>query len=173
MEFMGIAVGVLALVCTLALLFGVGGARKILGWGFGLLIFSVVGVGAAIGIWSLYQVHTQTAVSSIPGTTSPATPVRILAPLPTGFVLDNTPDLADKIKVTGPDKRIFVFSAGTEEAAINSYMQSQFGGPGSKRAECWAKEPGPWCNYRDEKEGPEKPPFDPSRPYIVVPEPKK
>ena len=148
MEFMGVAVGVLALVCTLALLFGVGGARKILGWGFGLLIFCAIGGGAAIGIWSLHQMHTQTAVSSIPGTASPATPVTILPPLPAGYVLDNTPDLADKIRVTGPDKRIFVFSAGTEEAAIESYMLSQYGAPGSRRSECWFKEPGPWCDYR-------------------------
>jgi hypothetical protein len=33
MEFMGISIGVLALTCALVLLFGVQGARKILGWG--------------------------------------------------------------------------------------------------------------------------------------------
>jgi hypothetical protein len=32
-NFMGAAVGILALVCTLVLLFGQRGARKILGWG--------------------------------------------------------------------------------------------------------------------------------------------
>ena len=77
-----------------------------------------------------------------------ADPVNILPALPSGFVLENTPDLADKIRVTGPDKRIFVFSAGTEKAAIESYMQTQYGAPGTARAECWAKEPGPWCDYR-------------------------
>jgi hypothetical protein len=148
MAFMGISVGVLALVCALVLLFGVRGARKILGRSFGLLIFCAVGVGAVIWIWSSYQMRTPTAVSSIPGAASPATPVRIIPPLPTGFVLDNTPDLADKIRVTGPDKRIFVFSVGTEKAAIEGFMLSQFGAPGSRRAECWTKEPGPWCDYR-------------------------
>jgi hypothetical protein len=149
MAFMGISVGVLALlVCALVLLFGVRGARKILGWSFGLLIFCAVGVGAVIWIWSSYQMRTPTAVSSIPGAASPATPMRIIPPLPTGFVLDNTPDLADKTRVTGPDKRIFVFYVGTEKAAIEGFMLSQFGAPGSRRAECWTKEPGPWCDYR-------------------------
>ena len=32
MEFMGISVGVLALICALVLLLGVRGTRKILGW---------------------------------------------------------------------------------------------------------------------------------------------
>jgi hypothetical protein len=118
MEFMGISVGVLALVCALILLFGARGTRKILGWSFALLIFCAIGVGAVAWISSL---PTQTTVSSIPKTASPATPVTVL---PTGSSLD-TPDLADKIKVTGPDKRTFVFSAGTEGAAIISYMQTQ------------------------------------------------
>jgi hypothetical protein len=145
MEFMGISVGVLALVCALILLFGARGARKILGWSVALLIFCAIGVGALAWISSL---PTQTTASSIPKTASTATPVTVLPPLPTGFVLDNTPDLADKIRVTGPDKRTFVFSAGTEKAAIESYMRSEYGAPGSPRAECWAKEPGPWCAYR-------------------------
>jgi hypothetical protein len=33
MEFMGIAVGILALICALVLLFGQRGARRVLGWG--------------------------------------------------------------------------------------------------------------------------------------------
>jgi hypothetical protein len=35
MEFMGVSVSILALVCVLVLLFGMRGARKILGWGLG------------------------------------------------------------------------------------------------------------------------------------------
>lgn len=146
MEFMGISVGVLALVCALILLFGAGGTRKILGWSFVLLC--AIGVGAVVWISSLNNRPTQATGSSIPNTASPATPVTILSPLPTGFVLDNTPDLADKIRVTGPDKRTFVFSAGTEAAAIEGYMRSQYGAPGSPAAECWTKEPGPWCVHR-------------------------
>jgi len=148
MEFMGISVGVLALVCALILLFGARGARKILGWSFVLVIFCAIGVGAVVWISSLNDRPTQTTASSIPNTALSATPVTILPPLPTGFVLDNTPDLADKIRVTGPDKRTFVFSAGTETPAIESYMRSQYGAPGSPAAECWTKEPGPWCAYR-------------------------
>src|SRR4051794_41007174 len=117
MEFMGISVGVLALVCALILLFGARGARKMLGWSFVLLIFCAIGVGAVVWISSLNNRPPQTTASSIPNTASPATPVTILPPLPTGLVLDNTPDLADKIRVTGPDKRTFVFAAGTETAA--------------------------------------------------------
>ena len=89
--------------------------------------------------WPKLQ-HTQTA--------GPATPLSILPALPSGYELDITPDLADKIRTTGPDKRIFVFSPGTGEAAIKSYLQTEYGAPGSPRAECWAKEPGPWCKYR-------------------------
>jgi hypothetical protein len=144
MEFMGISVGILALVGAFVLLFGVRGTRRILGWGFALLIFCAIGVGAVIWIQSSNEIPTQTTASSA----SPTTPVTIIAPLPDGFVLDNTPDLADKIRVTGPDKRIFVFSAGTGEAAITSYMQSQYGVLGSPRWNCWFKEPGPWCDYR-------------------------
>ena len=77
-----------------------------------------------------------------------AVPVAILPALPSGFVLEKTGDLAGKIQVTGPDKRIFLFSDGTEQAAIENYMQSVYGAAGSARAECWAKEPGPWCDYR-------------------------
>src|SRR5262249_13809069 len=117
MEFMGISIGVLALICALVLLFGVGGARRILGWGLALLIFCAIGVSAVVWISSLNQMSTQTTASSIPNTASPATPVKILPPLPAGFVLDDTPDLADKIRIRGPDNRIFVFSGGTEEAA--------------------------------------------------------
>ncbi|WP_139020555.1 hypothetical protein [Bradyrhizobium sp. ORS 285] len=148
MDFMGISVGILALVCALVLLFGARGARKLLGWSFGVLIFCAIGLSAVAWIRSSYEMRTQTAAASISGTASPATPISIIAPLPTGFVLDNTPDLADKIRVTGPDKRIFVFSVGTEKTAIESFMRSQYGVQGSRRAECWTKEPGPWCDYR-------------------------
>ncbi len=50
MEFMGISIGVLALICALILLFGVQGTRKILGWGLGLVILAVVGLG--VFIWA-------------------------------------------------------------------------------------------------------------------------
>ena len=132
---MGISIGVLALICALILLFGVQGTRKILGWGLGLLLLSAAGIGAFTWAWPKLQPAT-------------ATPLEIMSALPSGYELNITPDLADKIRVTGPDKRIFIFAAGTEEAAIKSYMQAQFGAPGSPRAECWTKEPGPWCNYR-------------------------
>jgi 4-amino-4-deoxy-L-arabinose transferase-like glycosyltransferase len=48
MEFMGIAVGILALLCALVLLFGRQGARKVLGWSFGLLILGWV----TIAVWA-------------------------------------------------------------------------------------------------------------------------
>jgi len=47
MEFMGIAVGILALICALVLLFGRHGTRMLLGWSFGLLIFGSV----TIAVW--------------------------------------------------------------------------------------------------------------------------
>jgi hypothetical protein len=49
MEFMGIAVGILALICALVLLFGRHGTRKILGWGLIALIL-VLGAIAVAGI---------------------------------------------------------------------------------------------------------------------------
>src|SRR6266581_3265274 len=50
MEFMGIAVGILALVCTAVLLFGAGGTRKILAW---LAVLAALGIGGTVGyiIW--------------------------------------------------------------------------------------------------------------------------
>jgi hypothetical protein len=48
MEFMGIAVGILALICALILLFGRRGTRKLLVWSFGLLILRSV----TIGVWA-------------------------------------------------------------------------------------------------------------------------
>lgn len=42
LSFAGFSVGVLALICTLVLLFGRGGARKILGWTFGLVIIGTI-----------------------------------------------------------------------------------------------------------------------------------
>jgi len=138
---MGISIGVLALICALILLFGVQGTRKILGWGLVLVILGAAGAGAFMWAWPKLQ-HSAAA-------TTPIIPLSILPALPSGFELEkNTPDLADKVIVTAPDKRIFIFAAGTKEAEIKSYMQTQFGAPGSPRAECWAKEPGPWCDYR-------------------------
>jgi len=40
MEFMGVAVGILALICALVLLFGRSGTRKVLGWGIAVEIKS-------------------------------------------------------------------------------------------------------------------------------------
>jgi hypothetical protein len=152
MEFMGVSIGVLALVCALVLLFGAHGARKILGWTLGLVIFGGVGVGAVIWGWPMLQqgpAPQKLTFDDIPNATvTTATPLTILPALPPGFVLDKTADVADKIQVTGPDKRIFLFAAGTERTAIQSYMQAQYGAPGTPRAACWAKEPGPWCDYR-------------------------
>jgi hypothetical protein len=85
MEFMGISIGILALICALVLLFGKQGARKILGWGFGLLIFGAVIVGAAAWAWSTYQHGVQTAAATM------ATPLSILPAPPPGFVVDNKP----------------------------------------------------------------------------------
>jgi hypothetical protein len=51
MEFMGIAVGILALICALVLLFGRHGTRKILGWSLGLVILGTAGVVAAV--WAI------------------------------------------------------------------------------------------------------------------------
>jgi hypothetical protein len=42
LSFMGFSIGILALICALVLLFGSSGARKILGWTFGLLILGTV-----------------------------------------------------------------------------------------------------------------------------------
>jgi hypothetical protein len=139
-EFMGISIGILALICALVLLFGAQGARKILGWSVALLIITAVVVGALVWAWSKYQYGgVRTATANI------ATPLAILPALPPGFELDNK---AGEINVMGPDKRIFTFANGTEKSAIESYMKTQFGAPGTPRADCWAKEPGPWCDYR-------------------------
>lgn len=149
MEFMGISVGILALICALVLLFGARVARKILGFSFTVLILGSIGLAVVTWVPNPHAVLTQT--SATPNAVSSAQPVMIFPPLPTGFVLEqveNKGELADKITVEGPDKRIFVFSGGTQKAAIESYMQSQYGAPGSPRAECWTKEPGPWCDYR-------------------------
>jgi hypothetical protein len=42
MEFMGVSIGFLALICALVLLFGRHGTRKLLAWSFGLLILGYV-----------------------------------------------------------------------------------------------------------------------------------
>jgi hypothetical protein len=148
MEFMGISVGILALVATCVLLFGRGGTIKLLA---GVAVLAVLGIGGTLGlvIWQEQQAK-QTAGKAgedrLPVVT--ATAIAILPALPSGFVLDKAGDVAAKIQVTGPDGRIFLFSDGTEKAAMESYMQRQYGAPGTPRAQCWAKEPGPWCDYR-------------------------
>jgi hypothetical protein len=105
MEFMGISVGILALICALILLFGVHDARRILGLGLGVLLLRAAGVGAFIWAWPKLQ-HSAAAEPppfdpSKPysgGTIATATPLEILPALPSGFELNITPDLADKIK---------------------------------------------------------------------------
>jgi hypothetical protein len=111
-----------------------------------------IGVGAVIWGWPMLQQDTalqELTFEDVPNAAvTRAVPVAILAALPTGFVLDETADVANKIQVTGPDHRIFLFAAGTERSAIQSYMQTQYGAPGTPRAACWTKEPGPWCEHR-------------------------
>jgi hypothetical protein len=140
MEFMGISVGILALICALVLLFGPQGTRKILGWSFGLLLVGAITVGAAVWVWSTYQHGTaQTA------TTAMAAPLAIMPPPPPGVAVRNK---SGEILVKGPDNRSFAFSGGTEQSAIENYMKAQYGAPGTPRSDCWFKEPGPWCEYR-------------------------
>lgn len=139
MEFMGISVGVLALICALVLLFGRQGTRKILGWGFGLLIFGGLGLGAIAWAWSNYQ-HDAAQVNN----TAMATPLGILPAPPA----DGAKSYPNEILVKGPDSRTFRFAAGTENSAIENYLKAQYGGLGTPRGDCWAKEPGPWCEYR-------------------------
>ncbi len=55
MHFMGISIGILALVCTLILLFGVAGTRKILGWTFALIMLGSVALGAVVWAWPALQ----------------------------------------------------------------------------------------------------------------------
>jgi hypothetical protein len=138
MEFMGISVGILALICALALLFGVQGTRKILGWAFGLLIFGGLGLAAIVWAWSTYQHSTGQANEIM------ATPLGIL-PAPPSAGANNYPD---ETLVVGPDHRTFRFTAGTEKTAIENYLKVQYGGPDTPRGDCWIKEPGPWCPYR-------------------------
>ncbi len=136
MEFMAISIGVLALVCALVILFGASGARRVLAWAVGL--FSIVLSGAALKSW--LDVPREPSLA-----TAIAEPVEVLPPLPSGFKLDSRPG---KIAVSGPDGRTFVFNAPADRSAIERYMHTQFGAPGSAKSACWAKEPGPWCGYR-------------------------
>ena len=55
MEFMGISVGILALICALILLFVVHGTRRILGLGLGVLLLCAAGVGTFIWAWPKLQ----------------------------------------------------------------------------------------------------------------------
>src|SRR5260370_39226736 len=101
MEFMGISVGILALICTAVLLFGVRGTRKILGWTLGLILVGAVGGGAVVWAWPrLHATQSAAAVTFddlIPKTKATATPVALLPALPTGFALDATADGAVNI----------------------------------------------------------------------------
>src|SRR5262249_60698251 len=71
MQFMGISIGILALVATAMLLFGRRGTLKILAW---LVVLAVLGIGGTVGfiIWREQAQHQ--ASNSIP-------------PPPPGFVL--------------------------------------------------------------------------------------
>jgi hypothetical protein len=51
MEFMGISVGILALICAFVLLFGRQGTRKLLGWSLGLIMLGAACVVAAV--WAI------------------------------------------------------------------------------------------------------------------------
>ncbi len=61
MEFMGISVGILALICALVLLFGVRGTRKILSWSLGLVVLAAIGVGVLVWAWPMQRPATRTA----------------------------------------------------------------------------------------------------------------
>lgn len=127
MEFMGISVGILALICAPVLLYGSRVVRKILGFSFTVLILGAIGLAVITWVPKPHKVLTPT--SAIPNAVSSARPIMIFPPLPTGVALEkvrNRGNLADEITVEGPDKRIFVFAAGTQEAAIESYMRSHY-----------------------------------------------
>lgn len=143
MQFMGISVGILALIVALVLLFGFRGARLIVV----TVIASAVAVAIAAFIFTRLPMPSRDQKQSAQEDNDAAALVTPLQILSAGSP-DSTPELSDKIRVRGPDKRIFVFLSGTAESSINSYMQSQYGAPGTARAECWSKSPGPWCAYR-------------------------
>jgi hypothetical protein len=140
MEFMGISVGILALICALVLLFGRQSTRKILGWGFGVLIFGGLCLGVVAWALSSYQQHNAGETTKA----TMATPLGILSAPPT----DGAKSYPNEILVEGPDHRTFRFAAGTETSAIESYFKAQYGGPGTPRGDCWSKEPGPRCQHR-------------------------
>jgi hypothetical protein len=79
MEFMGISVGILALICALVLLFGRQSTRKILGWGFGVLIFGGLCLGVVAWALSSYQQHNAGETTKA----TMATPLGILSAPPT------------------------------------------------------------------------------------------
>ena len=54
-EFMGVSIGVLALICALVLLFGMQEARRILACTFGLVLVGAVHAGAVVWIWRMWQ----------------------------------------------------------------------------------------------------------------------
>jgi len=68
MEFMGIAVGILALVGTSVLLFGRRGTLKILG---GLLILAVLGISGTAGFLVWQDQHFQQKVRGFTEVTDP------------------------------------------------------------------------------------------------------
>jgi hypothetical protein len=71
MEFMGISIGILALICALVLLFGAQGARKILGWVFAILAALAAGAAMAVIVFNLGWAHSfsQNAINTL-GTTN-------------------------------------------------------------------------------------------------------
>jgi hypothetical protein len=72
MEFMGISIGILALVATAMLLFGRRGTLKILAW---LVILTVLGIGGTVGIlaWNANKEQWKSAIAAALSP-KPATP---------------------------------------------------------------------------------------------------
>jgi hypothetical protein len=70
MEFMGVSIGFLALICALVLLFGRHGTRRLLGWTFGLL-----GAGIVVAIvwhWANEPRQPRLLTDAEVGITAPA-----------------------------------------------------------------------------------------------------
>jgi hypothetical protein len=89
MHFMGIAIGILALICAVVLLFGVQGTRKILGW---LFLVAILGTGATVGfiVWQ-DQRSRQTAAQPNSSEQFPRAQPQLPSP-PPGYARDPSVD---------------------------------------------------------------------------------